>query len=176
MIELLSGPSGPILIFLLRILDVSMGTLRIVYVTRGERLVASLVGFAEVLVWITAVGSTIMNLTSPLHVIGYCAGFATGTWAGVWLESKVPIGVATVQAFTSEAGSGVAASLRSLGLGVTQVRGEGLEGPVDIVSTVVKRRLVPQVIQTVEIEDPDAFITVYEARVRRGQFPGLMRK
>ena len=114
MIELLAGPWGPFLIFLLRIVDVSTGTLRIVYVTRGHPVLASAVGFVEVLVWITAVGSTIMNLTSPLHVLGYAGGFAAGTWAGVWVEGKMPVGVATVQAFSNDAGQSVAAALRGL--------------------------------------------------------------
>ncbi len=173
--ELLAGPWGPLLIFFLRIVDVSLGTLRIVYVTRGARLPAALLGFAEVLVWIAAAGSAILNLTSPLHVLGYAAGFGAGTWVGVWLEAKVPVGISTVQAY-SDRGPGLARALRGLGLGVTEMKGEGLEGPVDVVSTVVRRRLVPRVIQTMEAEDPAAFIAVYEARARRGRFPGIVRK
>lgn len=176
MMELLAGPTGPILIFGLRIVDVSLGTLRIVYVTRGERLHASLLGLLEVLAWVMAAGTAILNLTSPFHVLGYAGGFSAGTWVGMWLEEKTAVGIATVQAFCRRPHSGVPNGLRSLGLGVTQVEGEGLEGPVDVVSTVVRRRLVPRVIDTIEAHDPDAFITVYETRARRGRFPGLVRK
>jgi uncharacterized protein YebE (UPF0316 family) len=176
LLDLLAGPWGPLLIFLFRVADVSMGTLRIVYVTRRARLPAALLGFGEILIWITAASSTILNFTSPLHVLAYAGGFATGTWVGVWLEARAPFGMATVQAFTREPDTGIPGTLREMGLGVTQVEGEGLDGPVDVVSTVVPRRLVPRVIQAIEARDADAFITVYEAQVRRGRFPAHKRK
>jgi uncharacterized protein YebE (UPF0316 family) len=176
LLELLAGPLGPVLIFLMRITDVSMGTLRIVYVTRGASLPASALGFFEILLWISAAGSTILNLTSPLHVLAYAGGFGAGTWVGIWVEKRTSFGTATVQAFSRDHDTGIAVQLRTMGLGATEIQGEGLEGPVDVVSTVVPRRLVPRVIQTIEAQDPDAFITVYEAQVRRGWFPSQVRK
>ena len=137
---------------------------------------AAVLGFFEILVWITAASSTILNFTSPLHVIAYAGGFATGTWVGISLESFAPFGMATVQAYSRELDTGISSELRQLGMGVTEMEGEGLEGLVDVVSTVVPRRMVPRVIQVIEARDPDAFITVYEAQVRRGRFPGLVRK
>lgn len=176
MIELLAGPYGPLVIFCLRVVDVSLGTTRFLLMTRGTRLPAALLGFFEVLIWVTAAGAAIRNLTSPLHVVGYAAGFSAGTWVGIGLEERLALGTSTVQAF-SKAGSGaVAAGLRALGVGVTEVEGEGLEGPVDIVSTVVRRQAVPRVIETIEASDPEAFITVYDAQVRGGRFPELRRK
>lgn len=176
MIELLSGPFGPLVIFFLRVTDVSLATVRVVLVTRGARLPASLLGFLEILIWITAAGAAIQNLTSPLHVLGYAGGFGAGTWMGMWLEERFPLGTATVQAYCREQESGVPDALRSLGLGVTEMEGEGLGGPVDVVSTVVPRREVPRVIETIESLDSDAFITVSDARVRRGWFPPEHRK
>jgi uncharacterized protein YebE (UPF0316 family) len=175
-IELLSGPVGPIVIFFLRIGDVSLGTIRLVLVTRGARLPAALLGVAEVLIWITAVGSAILNLTSPWHVIGYATGFGAGTWVGMWLEERVPLGTALVQATCRGSDTGVAEALRDMGFGVTEVVGEGFGGPVEVVSTVVKRQSVPRVIARVEATDPDAFIAVFDARVRRGLIPGSLRK
>lgn len=176
MIELLAGPTGPLLIFLLRVIDVSMGTMRFLLLTRGQRLPASLLGFVEILIWITAAGAAIRNLTSPLHVIGYAGGFGAGTYLGMWLEERLALGTITVQAFCGNEGSTVADSLRAKGLGVTEVEGEGLKGPVGIVSTTVGRQLIPGVLQTIEREDPDAFITLYDARVRRGWIPPARRK
>lgn len=176
MIELLAGPLGPVLIFFLRVVDVSMGTMRFLLITRGARLAPSLLGFVEILIWITAAGAAIRNLTSPLHVVGYAAGFGAGTWVGIWLEGKLALGTATVQAFCRDRDPGIAEALRGMGLGVTQMEGEGLGGPVDVLSTVVRRQRVPRVIETIEARDPDAFITVYEARARRGWFPEEMRK
>ncbi|MDX1567618.1 MAG: DUF5698 domain-containing protein [Longimicrobiales bacterium] len=176
MIELLAGPVGPILIFLLRVVDVSMGTVRFLMVTRGTHFWPSVLGFVEVLLWITAAGAAIQNLSSPLHVVGYAAGFGAGTWVGMWIEGKLALGTSTVQAFCRGGDRGIAPALRSLGLGVTQMEGEGLEGPVDVVSTVVRRSSVPRVIETIETQDPDAFITVYDTRARGGWFPGGGRK
>ena len=176
MMELLAGPIGPVVIFCLRIIDVSLGTMRLVLVTRGARAPASLLGFGEVLIWLLAAGTAVLNLTSPLHVIGYAAGFGAGTWVGMWLEEKFPLGTAMVQAFCRDPGAGVAEALRALGVGVTEMDAEGLSGPVEVVSTIVHRQVVPRVIDTIEATDPDAFITVYDARVRRGWFPALQRK
>ena len=176
MIELLAGPIGPLVIFVMRVCDVSLGTVRLVLVTRGMRGPAAVIGFFEVLIWITASGTAILNITSPLHVLGYAGGFATGTWVGLWLESKIPMGTATVQAFCRTHDSSVSVALRALGLRVTETKGEGLEGPVDVVSTVVPRRLVPTVVETIESQDPDAFIAVYDARIHRRRFPALRRK
>lgn len=168
MLELLAGPWGPLVIFGLRIVDVSMGTTRFLLVTRGARLPASVLGFFEILVWIVAAGAAVRNLASPWHVVGYAAGFAAGTAVGMWLEEKLALGTATVQAFCRDPRPDVGRALREAGFGVTEVEGEGLEGRVDIISTVVRRRQVPRVLQTVEAADPGAFIAVYETQVRRG--------
>jgi uncharacterized protein YebE (UPF0316 family) len=176
MIELLSGPYGPLVIFCLRVIDVSLGTMRFLLVARGQRLPAAGIGFVEILVWITAAGAAIQNLSSPLHLVGYAAGFSFGTWSGVWLEERLALGTATVQAFCESSERGVTAALREMGIGVTQSMGEGLDGPVQIISAVVQRQALPRVIATIESVDPDAFITVYDARVRRGWLPKVRGK
>lgn len=168
MIDLLSGPWGPLFIFLLRVVDVSLGTTRLLLLTRGHRAGASLLGFVEILLWLAAAGSAIRNLDSPWHVVGYAGGFASGTAVGMWIEEKLAFGTLTVQAICRRPAPDVARALRDLGFGVTEMRGEGLEGPVDIVSTVVRRRVAPRAIQAIERDDPDAFITVYDTQARRG--------
>ena len=82
MVELLSGPWGPLLIFLFRIVDVSLGTLRMLLAVRGRRVLPPLIGFVEVSIWVLAAGSVVQNLASPLHVVGYAGGFAAGTAVG----------------------------------------------------------------------------------------------
>lgn len=177
MIELLAGPWGPVLIFLLRVGDVSLGTLRVRLVTRGSRVIAPLVSFVEILIWVLAAGAALQNLSSPLHVFAYAAGFAGGTALGVWLEEKLALGLSTVQAICRDGGAEVASGLRELGVGVTTVRGEGREGSVDIVSTVIRRRRAPEIIDEIERIDPDVFITVYDdTHIRRGWVPTGRRK
>jgi len=172
MIELLAGPWGPLLIFALRIGDVSLGTLRVRLITRGSRVLAPVVSFVEILIWVLAAGAALQNLSSPLHLVAYAAGFAGGTALGVWLEEQLALGLSTVQAICRDGGDEVAAGLRDLGVGVTTIRGEGREGGVDIVSTVVRRRNVPEIIRQIEAADPDVFITVYDdTHIRRGWMP-----
>ena len=177
MIDLLAGPWGPALIFLLRIVDVSLGTTRMLLVVRGARVAAPLIGFVEILVWLTAAGAAVQNLDSPVHVLAYAGGFAAGTAVGVWLEQQLALGISTVQAMSRGDTEAVADRLRSEGWGVTELTGRGRQGRVAIVSTIVRRREVPDVIEAMEEEDPDAFITVYDdTQVRRGWLPGVRGK
>lgn len=177
MIELLAGPWGPLVIFLLRIVDVSMGTMRMLLLVRGARVAAPAIAFFEILLWVVAAGAAVQNLGSPLHLIGYAGGFAAGTAVGVELEKRLALGISTVQAFCRVPHPDLADLLRSEGWGVTELEGEGREGAVTILSLVVRRREVPRVIEEIEEQDPDAFVTVYEdTRVRRGWLPGVRRK
>lgn len=169
MVELLSGPWGPVLIFLFRMADVSLATVRVLIVVRGTRGVAPLIGFVEILIWVLAAGAAIQNLHSPLHVVGYAAGFAAGTSAGMWLEGKLALGLCTVRAISTGPQEELAARLREAGFGITTQTGAGLTGPVGLLYAVVRRRQVPAVIRLIEEEDPDAFVTVQnDAAVRRG--------
>lgn len=177
MVELLSGPWGPVLIFLLRLVDVSLATLRIMLVVRGGRLLAPLIGFVEILIWVVAVAAVVRNLGSPWHVVGYAAGFAAGTAVGMWIEGKLALGFSTVQVISRRPEPELADELRALGFGATEVIGEGREGPVGIVYSVVRRRHIPDVIRTVEARDPDAFVTVQgDTLPRRGWLYGLRRR
>ncbi|MFO7588158.1 MAG: DUF2179 domain-containing protein [Gemmatimonadota bacterium] len=177
MIELLAGPWGPLLIFAFRIVDVSLGTLRMLLAVRGRRFLPPLIGFVEVLIWVLAAGSVVQNLSSPLHVIGYAGGFAAGTAVGLWAEARLALGVATVQAITRDVSVDVAAALRDLGFGVTRVIGHGRDGEVTITYTVVRRRHVPSVLRTIERVAPGAFVSVQDERiVQRGWLLGSRRK
>lgn len=169
MTELFGGPIGPILIFLLRIVDVSLATTRMLLIVRGHRVLVPVIGFLEVLIWVFAVGNTIEFLTSPLHVVGYAAGFATGNMVGLWVEERLAIGLATVRIISRYEGVELADALREAGYGVTEFRGQGREGPVEVVFTAVRRAQVPEVMRHVEKWSPDAFVTVEEPRaVHRG--------
>lgn len=173
---LLASPIlGPILIFLLRISDVSLGTLRMILVLRGARTWVPVLAALESLIWVLAVGSAIRNLTSPLHLAGYAGGYATGNLVGMWLEGKLALGLATLRVISKGSGVEVAEALRENGVGATEFVGQGREGRVEMIYSVVKRRQVVNAIRVVEAWDPDAFIAVDEPRVvRRGQF--LMKR
>lgn len=168
---------GPLLIFCLRIVDVSLATLRMLLSVRGMKHVAPVIGFFEVLVWIFAVGNAIQHLESPLHLAGYAAGFATGTLVGLWIEEKMAFGMSTVRVMSRHGGVEIAEALRERGFGVTEFAGQGREGTVEVVYAVLRRRDLPAVFEQVGIWDPDAFVTVEEPRaIHRGWMFGKRRK
>ena len=172
--SLFQGPWGPLLIFLLRIVDVSMATTRTLLAMRNARLVVPIIGFFEVLIWIFAVGSAIRNMGSPWHVLGYASGFAVGNVVGLWIEEKLAMGLASIQIVSRTGGVELAVALRDRGFGVTQWAGQGRDGKVEVAHTVVKRRQIEEVLAVVDEWGPDAFVSVEEPRaIRRGwMFPG----
>jgi uncharacterized protein YebE (UPF0316 family) len=166
---LLSSAWGPLVIFCLRIVDVSLSTLRMLLSVRGIKIAAPLIGFFEVLIWITAVGTAIQHLDSPLHLIGYAAGFATGTIVGLTIEERMAFGMASVRVVSRFCGVEVAEALRERGFGVTEYAGQGKEGMVEVVDAVIRRRDLPEALRAIDYWDPDAFVTVHEPRtIRRG--------
>lgn len=170
---LFAGPWGPLLIFFLRIIDVSMATMRMLLAMRNARMIVPLIGFFEVLIWIFAVGSAIRHMDSPLHVLGYAAGFATGNFVGLWLEERLAMGLASVQIISRFGGVELADGLRERGFGVTEFIGQGREGRVEVIQTVVRRRHIEDVMEEVDRWDADAFVAVGEPRtIRKGwMFP-----
>lgn len=161
---LFAGPYGPLVIFCLRIVDVSMSTIRIVLSVRGHKKIVPLIGFFEVMIWVLAVGNAIRFLDSVWHLLGYGAGFATGNMVGLWIEERLAIGYATIRVVSTHAGVEMADALRTIGFGVTEFSGHGRDGRVEIIYTVCMRRDIERVIREVERWDRQAFITVEEPR------------
>lgn len=171
--ELLAGPAGPVLIFFLRITDVSMATVRTLLIVRNAKVIVPLIGFFEVSIWVFAVSAVVQNLTSPLHVIGYAGGFATGNIVGMYLEERMALGLATVRTMVKEGGAELAGALRGLGFAVTEMEGRGRDGQVEVLYSVIPRRQVARYVHTVDRDAPTSFVVVDEPRaVRRGfMFP-----
>ena len=171
--ELVAGPAGPLVVFSLRVTDVSMATIRMLLIMRNRRFLAPLIGFVEILIWVTAIGIVVQHLQSPLHVIGYAAGFATGNFLGLLLEERLALGLATVRTVVRSGGVELASDLRDAGFGVTEMLGRGREGTVDVLYSVLPRRQVARCLTLIDRGAPDSFVVVDEPRrVRRGwQFP-----
>ena len=167
--ELVAGPAGPLVVFLLRVTDVSMATLRMLLIMRGRRFLAPMIGFFEILIWVTAIGIVVQHLQSPLHVIGYAAGFASGSFLGLLLEERLALGLATVRAVVRSGGPELSAELRAAGFGVTEMVGRGKEGAVEVLYSVLPRRRVPDALKLIDAGAPDSFVVVDEPRrVQRG--------
>jgi len=175
--QLFGGPWGPLVIFGLRIIDVSMATLRMLLSVRGQRVLVPVIGFFEVLLWLFAVGNAIRYMDSPLHVIGYAGGFATGTVVGLWVEEKLALGLATVRVISSRPAGNLAAALRDSGHGATEFAAAGRQGPVEVVYTVAHRSEIKPIMRIIDQWDTEAFVTVEEPRsVRRGWLLQRRRK
>jgi uncharacterized protein YebE (UPF0316 family) len=174
---LMASAWGPLVIFCLRIVDVSLSTMRMLLAVRGVKFVAPLIGFFEVLVWILAVGSAIRHMNSPLHLAGYAGGFATGTLVGLMIEERIALGMATIRVVSRHGGVEVAEALRERGFGVTEFAGHGREGHVEVVDAVLRRRDLPTVLKEIDYWDPEAFVTIQEPRaIRRGWLMQQRRK
>ncbi len=167
-----------LLIFMLRIVDVSLGTLRMIMITRGKRLLATLLGFVEVTIWVVAVSQVITNLDNIWYVLGYSGGFATGTLLGMWLEEKIALGIVELGVISSEKGTEIVQGIRNAGYGATQLQAQGQSGPVSLTGVVLERKHLEEVISLVSAIDPICLITVNdERRVIRGTLaPGNKTK
>ncbi|MCF7975570.1 MAG: DUF2179 domain-containing protein [Phycisphaerae bacterium] len=162
----------PLMIFAARVLDVSLGTVRLVFVARGYKCLAPVMGFFEVLIWITVIGQIMNNLSNPACYIGYAGGFATGNYVGMWLAERLSLGNAMIRVITQKDASELMASLTASDFGVTVLPGQGVQGQVSVLFTIVPRRRITEVIDKVKQFNPNAFYTIEEvASVRSGVFP-----
>ncbi len=154
----------PIFIFCARVTDVSIGTMRMIFVVRGYRAVAAVLGFFEVTIWVVAVSGVFRHLDHWPNVIAYGMGFATGNAVGMWLEQFIAVGMLAVRLISPGKSAAVAEGLRLAGFGVTEVKGRGYHGDVSISYVVVPRRQTNTVIQVSRQIDPDVFVTVQDVR------------
>jgi uncharacterized protein YebE (UPF0316 family) len=162
----------PIMIFFARVADVTLGTVRIIYVSRGKRSLAPFLGFFEVLIWVVAIGQLVQNLHSATSYLGYAAGFATGNFVGMLIEDRLAIGTLMVRTILDSGAGEVMKRLHESDYGVTGVDGQGANGPVKVVYTVVKRRYLKDVIRIIHDVHPKAFVSIEDIRsTEEGIFP-----
>lgn len=152
-----------LLIFCARVADVSMGTIRTIYVIRGQRSAAWWIGFFEVLIWVVAVSRVINDLDRPIYAVAYALGFATGNFVGVTIEQRLAMGNRVVRVF-SRKGDAIASVIRDAGYGATVFDGRGKDGPVELVYIEVPRREVKRVATMVRQVDPGCFYVIDDIR------------
>lgn len=162
----------PFLIFMARIADVSIGTIRVIFISRGLKYLAPIVGFFEILIWLLAIGQIMKNLSNPACYIAYAGGFAMGNFVGIWIAEKLSLGVVLIRVVTKKDASELVECLKSADYGVTSVDGHGPAGQVQVVFTIVPRREVKGVIDLVKSFNPKAFYSIEEVGfVAKGIFP-----
>lgn len=162
----------PFLIFVARIFDVSLGTVRVIFVSRGLKYLAPVVGFFEILIWLLAIGQIMKNLSNPACYIAYAGGFAMGNFVGIHIAVKLSLGVVMIRMVTKKDAAPLVDFLKAENYGVTSVDGHGTSGQVKVVFTIVPRREVHSVVELIKKFNPHAFYSIEEVGlVKRGIFP-----
>ncbi len=162
----------PFLIFLARVADVTMGPVRVIFVSRGLKYLAPVVGFFEILIWLLAIGQIMKNLSNPVCYIAYAGGFAVGNYVGIAIAEKLSLGVVLIRVVTAKDALPLVERLKERNYGVTCVDGHGTTGEVKVVFTVVKRREVTNIVELIKTFNPHAFYSIEEVGfVEKGVFP-----
>jgi len=168
------GPYLPLLIFVARIADVSVGTTRLICVMRGQRLLAVVLGFVEIIIWVFAVSSVLSQLGRWANLLAYAGGFAAGNAIGMWLEGRLALGIQAINLFSQGSAAAVAERLRFGDFCVTTLAGQGRHGPVSICHVIVPRKLASSVIRMAREVDPDVVVTVEDVRETTAFLPYRM--
>ncbi len=162
----------PGLVFFARVIDVTLGTLRIIFISRGKKYIAPILGFVETFIWIMAVGQIVRNINDPWSYVAYAAGFASGTVVGMLIEDRLAIGTLIIRTILPGDTHELIDRLHKAGYGVTCVPGEGVYGPVTLVYTVIKRKDLQIVTAIIHALHPKAFLSIEEVRsTAEGIFP-----
>jgi uncharacterized protein YebE (UPF0316 family) len=160
------------LIFSIRILGTAIGTVRLLLMNRGMEIWTAVMGFFEVLVYVVGVGWVVKDLTNIPILLSYCLGFSVGSIVGLRIERRMALGYVNLRAISRVKGKELTAALHESGYGATFSHGEGRDGSVGIVNTVIPRKHSAKALKLVHKIDPEAFVVVDEARaVTRGWLP-----
>lgn len=154
----------PLFIFVARIFDVSIGTLRIILVNRGYKVLAPILGFIEVFIWVVAISKIMENLDNWVNYIFYAAGFATGNFVGMYLEEKLAIGKVGVRIITKKGADKLIKNIGDEGFGITYVEAQGKHGDVHIIYSTCKRKKLNKLLDLVHEYNPKAFYTIEDIR------------
>ncbi|MEM4188302.1 MAG: DUF5698 domain-containing protein [Candidatus Hadarchaeum sp.] len=162
-----------LLIFLARLTDVSMGTIRTILIIRGRRGIAAFSAFFEIMVWVLAVSRVITQLDRWYYIVAFAFGFACGNYLGSYLEDKIAMGYCFAYVVPNQKRTKLADILRKNGFGVTVLKGEGLKGTEFVYNIVLRRRDTHRFIKTLEANDKKAFYTIMDVHALHG---GYMRR
>jgi uncharacterized protein YebE (UPF0316 family) len=162
----------PLMIFFARVCDMTLDTIRVIFLSKGVKYLPPVIGFFEVIIWLVAIGQVMNNMTNVICYIAYGAGFATGTFIGMAIEEKISLGLTSVRIITKEDPADLMHYLRSHNYGITSINGEGGTGPVKMVFTIIKRSDLTHVIGIINEYHPNAFYSIEEVKsVAEGVFP-----
>jgi uncharacterized protein YebE (UPF0316 family) len=173
----------PLLIFFARILDVSIGTVRMIFVSKGFKKVAPILGFFEIFIWIVAIGEIMNGVNHWFYYIFYAGGFAAGTYVGMRLEEKISIGKVLVRIITQKDATELIEKFKNENYKITVTNGKGKEGEVKIIFTIINKKKLKEVVKIIKKFNPRAFYTIEDVRyvnepfeIRQKKLFGTYRK
>jgi uncharacterized protein YebE (UPF0316 family) len=154
-----------LIIFLARICDVSLGTIRTIITVQGRGAIAFFLAIFEILIWIAVVSTVVQKISDqPILAVFYALGFATGNMVGIAVERKIALGFMVLRVFTRTGDKNMCGRLRAMGQPVTVFQGEGMHGPVNELYIACRRRDLAKLLEIVKSEDPEAFYIMEMAR------------
>lgn len=157
----------PVMIFFGRICDVTLGTLRIIFVSKGERYKTPIVGFFEVFIWVVIISQIFSHANSIVAYLSYAAGYAAGNYVGILVENKIAFGYQLIRAYTRKEATELIKLLNKKNIGATFVQGEGAVSQVHIVEIVIDRKSMNQALDVISGFDKDVFYLVEDIRYKR---------
>lgn len=169
----MEGPLLYIIIFCAKIVEVTISTIRLVYINKGERVKGSILAFIEIMIWLIVVSSVLNNITEdPIKVFIYAAAFSLGNYIGITIESKIAVGLASIQVVVSkETGEILAEVLRDESYGVTIIDGKGKDDSKKILLFIqLKRKKIPEAVKIIKQTAPQAYITVNDIKSMVGGY------
>lgn len=158
----------PLLIFSARVVDVTFGTLRIIFISRGMKFFAPVVGFFEILIWLVAIGQIFQDSGSIVNMLAYASGFAVGNYVGIVVEERMAMGFNIIRIITQHDAANLISAFNAKGFGVTVVDGDGKRGAVKLIFLVVKRKDVVTAVEMMQRFNPNAFYTIADVRSAKG--------
>ncbi|MCF8424049.1 MAG: DUF2179 domain-containing protein [Bacteroidia bacterium] len=154
----------PLLIFVARLGDVTMATLRHIFVSKGFKKIVPILGFFEVLIWLVAMRQVFSHLDNVACFIAWAAGFSAGTYLGMYIDERLAIGTQIIRIITAEDIIPLTDALKKRNQGITIVDGHGAVGPVKLIFTIVKRTNKAQVIELIHVHTPNAFYSIEDVK------------
>jgi uncharacterized protein YebE (UPF0316 family) len=154
----------PLLIFFARIVDVTLGTLRIVFISKGDKMIAPALGFLEVLIWLVAITQVMQNLNNVASYLAWAGGFATGNFLGLRIEQKLALGQMVVRVITVDSAHQLIERLKGYGYRLTCVDARGTRGKVNLLFMIVKRKKLAHVLDIIREYNPQAFYSIEDVR------------
>lgn len=175
--ELFSWVVLPLIIFVARIFDQTVGTIRLIFAAKGYKTLVPILGFFEILIWIVVVAQVMQHLDNFMCYIAYAAGFAMGNYAGMILEEKLSLGTVLIRVIPQKDTSELIEYLRSSNFGVSAVDIEGRTGKRKMLFSIIKRKHAKEVVDIINRFNPNAFYTIEEIRgAREGYFKPMKER